>query len=166
MTTKQPTPLLTVLQARHGAELGDRLLQLRTPAREDIANAAYAEGFLTALNMLGASLPALEKVMHEAGYGQCGGCEEWFPQLELEPAEDAEFLEVGENPNRCEECNLADDDWAAPPPPEPTTPEEIAAAEEKRNKAREAVIRQEERAAKRREILAGVPEPTPGTKPD
>jgi hypothetical protein len=154
-----PTPLLDALAVKHGT-LGDRLRQLRKPQREEVANAAYEEGVLVALNKLEVSFGVMVEAMHEAGYDQCGGCEEWFPKLELDEVEDAEFLEVGANPMRCEECKLAEDgEWAAPPPPEPTTPEEIAAAEAKRQKAREAVIRQEERAAKRAEILAGIPEP-------
>lgn len=155
------TPLLNALALRHG-NLGDRLLQIRVPQREEIAEAAYAEGVLNAMNKLEVSVEAMADCMRQAGYEQCGGCEEWFPQLELEDLENAEFLEVGDNPRRCEECKLADDgDWAAPPPPEPTTPEEIAAAEAKKQKAREAVLRQDERAAKRKEILDAIPDPDP-----
>lgn len=153
------TPKLTKLFQRHGF-LGDRLVQLRKPQQEEIANAAFEEGYVNALQVLEVSAPHMAKVMQEAGYGQCGGCEEWFPKLELEEVEDSEFLEVGANPERCEECKLAaDTEWAAPPPPVPTTPEEIAAAEEKRNKAREAVIRQAQRAEERKAILAEYEEP-------
>lgn len=160
--TEPTTPKLDALAKRHGP-IGDRLRQMRAPQREEIANAAYEEGVLNALNKLEVSFGVMVETMHEAGYDQCGGCEEWFPQLELEETQDAELAELGENTKRCEECALAeDDDWAAPPPPEPTTPEEIAAAEEKKRKAREAVIRQEERAAKRAEILANVPDPVSG----
>jgi hypothetical protein len=160
------TPQLDALAIRF-SPLGDRLLKLRAPQQEAIANAAYEEGVLNALNKLEVTVEAMAQCMRQAGYGQCGGCEEWFPQLELEPLEGAEFLEVGENGDRCEECKMADDgDWAAPPPPEPTTPEEIAAAEEKKRKAREAIARQDERAAKRAEVLAQIPDPPMGTKPD
>lgn len=159
--TEPTTPKLDELAKRHGI-LGDRLLQLRIPQREAVANAAYEEGVLNAMNKLQVSVDTMGQAMREAGYNQCGGCEEWFPQLELEETEDAAFLEVGDNPLRCEECKMAeDDDWAAPPPPEPTTPEEIAAAEAKKQAAREAILRQEERAAKRAEILANVPDPVP-----
>lgn len=163
MNATPTQPQLFALQARHGAELGDRLLQLRKPAQEEIANAAYEEGFINALNMLGTNVKALSLVMQAAGYEQCGGCEEWFPRLELEELEnsnDLGILDEDFNAMRCEDCKMAeDDDWAAPPPPEPTTPEEIAAAEAKKQKSREAVIRQEERQARRREILDSIPEP-------
>jgi hypothetical protein len=159
--TEPTTPRLDALELRHG-KLGDRLLQIRVPQREEIAEAAYEEGVLNAMNKLEVSVEAMGDCMRQAGYDQCGGCEEWFPHLELEELEGAEFLEIGENPKRCEECKMADDgDWAAPPPPEPTTPEEIAAAEEKKQKARDAVIRQEERAAQRKAILDSIPDPEP-----
>jgi hypothetical protein len=164
--TEPTTPKLDALALRHGA-LGDRLRQMRVPQREEIAEAAYEEGVLNALNRLEVTFDVMGECMRQAGYDQCGGCEEWFPQLELEELEGAEFLEVGANPKRCEECKLAEDgEWAAPPPPEPTTPEEIEAAEEKKRKAREAVLRQEARLALRQEILASIPEPVQGTKPD
>jgi len=158
------TPQLDALVKKHGA-LGSRLIQLRIPQQEEIANAAFEEGFIPAMNALEVSADHLGQAMNLAGYGQCGGCEEWFPQLELEKSEGAEFMEVGENPERCAECKMAEDtEWAAPAPPEPTTPEEIAAAEEKRAKARQAVIDQEARKAHRDEILAAIPEPEQGTK--
>lgn len=147
------TPQLDALAKQHGP-LGTRLIQLRKPQRETIANAAYEEGFVFALTKLETDFNSLAMAMHEAGYDQCGSCEDWFPELELEDSEGAEFMEVGDNPKRCTECALAEDaDWAAPPPPEPTTPEEIAAAEEKRNKARQAVIDQAKRQEERQAIL-------------
>lgn len=147
------TPQLDALKKQHGT-LGQKLLQLRRPQQDAIANAAYEEGTVLAMNALFIQPDHLGHVMRQAGYDQCGGCEEWFPELELEELEHTEFLEVGSNAKRCEDCKLAeDDDWAAPPPPEPTTPEEIAAAEEKRNKARQAVIDQETRKAERDAIL-------------
>jgi hypothetical protein len=146
-------PQLEALARKHG-QLGPRLIQLRKPQQEEIANAAYEEGFIFAMNALQVSADHLGQAMHVAGYGQCGGCEEWFPQLELEESEGADFLEVGENPKRCIECKTAEDtEWAAPPPPEPTTPEEIAAAEEKRQRARDAVIAQEQRRVERQGIV-------------
>ncbi len=145
---------LAQLAKQHGP-LGDRLLQIRKPQQEEIANAAYEEGVINAMTLLEVPPLAMFRVMNDAGYAQCAGCEEWFGKLELEPEEDPEFLEMGDQERLlCEECKLAQDgEWAAPAPPEPTTPEEIAAAEEKKRKAREAVIRQEERAAKRQEIM-------------
>ena len=159
LTNLPGSPQLEALAKRHGT-LGLRLLQLRKPAQEEIANAAYEEGFVNALNALEVSANDLGQAMRVAGYDQCGACEEWFPELELEETENAEFLEVGDNPKRCEECKLAEDaDWAAPPPPEPTTPEEIAEAEAKKQKARDAVIAQERRREEREAILASVPPP-------
>lgn len=153
LTADAGTPQLEALAKRHGT-LGQRLLQLRKPQQEEIANAAYEEGFIHALNALEVSANDLGQAMNAAGYEQCGGCEEWFPALELEDSEGAEFMEVGENPKRCTECKTAEDtDWAAPPPPEPTTPEEIAEAEAKKQRARDAVIAQEQRKAEREEIV-------------
>jgi hypothetical protein len=152
---------LEQLEAQFGDTLGDRLLTLRKPQQQLIADAAYEHGFIPTLQKLMLSTPALRQVMREAGYGDCTNCEEWFPQLELTEG-DASFLEIGEPvPMLCEECKLADsDDWAAPPPPEPTTPEEIKAAEEKRAKARQAVIDQTARAQERQAILDQFEEPT------
>lgn len=170
------TPKLDALARRHG-QLGQRLIQLRKPQQEEIANAAYEEGFIYAMNALEVTADHLGKAMELAGYGQCGACEEWFPQLELEQSEGTGFLAnpdddggpglVGiqfEAPRMlCTECAMAEDtEWAAPPPPEPTTPEEIAAAEEKRQRARDAVVAQEQRKAEREEILASIADPQPG----
>jgi len=147
------TPKLEALLKRHGP-LGSRLLQIRTPQQEEVANAAYEEGFIPAMTLLEVTADDLGECMQAAGYGQCAGCEEWFPVLELEPVEPEIFEDGASERSMCEDCKLAEEgDWSAPPPPEPTTPEEIAAAEEKKRKAREAVIRQEERAEQRAAIV-------------
>lgn len=166
---------LQELRKKHG-QLGERLIQLRKPQQEEIANVAFEAGVVNTMNALEIPPAALFTVMRGAGYEQCGGCEEWFPALELEPSEGTGFqaaphddggpglVSIQFEPERllCEECKTAEDgEWAAPDPPEPTTPEEIAAAEAKKQKARDAVLAQEERAAKRQEILKAVAQADP-----
>lgn len=165
------TPQLDALAKQHGT-LGTRLIQLRKPQQEMIANAAYEEGFINAMNALEVSADHLGRAMHLAGYDQCSHCEEWFPRLELDTVEDAAMgvlLDFDSNQELlfCEECKTAQDiQESAVEPPEPTTPEEIAEAEAKKQRARDAVIAQEERKAQREEILSHIPEPETGTKPE
>jgi len=95
---------LKELAAKHGP-LGDRLEYLRLPQKQEIADAAFTEGFAEALIALETLVLPLERCMKQCGYQTCQGCTEWFPYLEL----DDEF--------RCEDCSLLDGEYFVRPPP-------------------------------------------------
>lgn len=96
---------LEQLKAHYG-ELGTNLVYLRPLQQQQIADAAFEEGFAEALIALETDHASLAHAMQLSGYEVCKGqCAAWFPHLEL-------------TDGLCEDCGLTAD-FVREPEPEP-----------------------------------------------